>query len=157
MPTPVYNVYKAKDRVVDRNGTVWQYNALYGTFRAHYDATGKALATYGEVITYSADALEKQLGPLKPYEEPKPINNDQRFEVIARNTPPWNFVNANRMSQWLSHLTLGNVDVKELSRERRKGVADRRVFGSWQFGYLTPARRNAFTHGRRKDDKAWWW
>jgi hypothetical protein len=162
MPTPVYNVYKAKDRVTDRNGTVWQYNALYGTFRAHYDATGKALATYSDAITYSAEALEKQLGPLKRVvSKPRFVG---RFEVtvnrgIEQPTVAGVFTALTTRNHYSDGYfgTDDKVTVKELPVERRSGVIDRRSDTSdkaWRAS--ARARISKCPYGRRAGDKERW-
>ena len=145
--------YKAKDRVTDRNGTVWQYNALYGTFRAHYDATGKALATYSDAITYSAEALEKQLGPLKRVvSKPRFVG---RFEVtvnrgIEQPTVAGVFTALTTRNHYSDGYfgTDDKVTVKELPVERRSGADTRRV--RLAPGFLDLRRQNG--RGRRAGD-----
>jgi hypothetical protein len=91
-------MYKAKDRVVDKDGNVWQYNALYGTFRCVQDKLGIVPCS----DFYSAEALEKKFGPLT-----KPVPQRRSFLVTVEHDY--------------------KVTVENTHPERRSGVSDRRV------------------------------
>lgn len=141
--------YKAKDRVVDRDGAVWQYNALYGTFRCVSDEHGVVFFS----DFYSPDALRKKFGPLTPYEIPKHTRLRFNVEIDTVVGPlAWE---PDYIKTCLEKSADKSTAIKvEVQPERRKGVAERRIRHS------RPCAANharvLFSNGRRKDDKPWW-
>jgi hypothetical protein len=154
--------YKAKDRVVDKNGAVWQYNALYGTWSCVQDKQGIVPCS----DYYSSEALDKKFGPFTKYEEPKPQTYKRRFEVTVERADlcatVYGVENALTGPGYF-YSPPSKVTVKELPTERRVGVDDRRVHNSLILPSHRPSQGTRalvrpFQHacGRRSVDQPWW-
>jgi hypothetical protein len=71
--------YRAKDRVTDRNGRVWLFNELFGTF------SNVLQSGFSDPEYFSVDALNKKHGPLTRVKRPSErslVDLGQEIEAI---------------------------------------------------------------------------